>query len=122
MGILPIRERYARQWAAMSFIERINISIMGWNKTIVGSNNGTIPCAALERSKQQHVFVAPLTNYGTISVSATRREDGSHSQNNDRLFANDLLSCRHAYKQPRSETGEEMDVQDSPGGLLCSQF
>ncbi len=81
---------------------------------------------------------SPMRGFGTFEAAARfccafdelrnyfrlRRTTGGwvSLQNNDRLFTNDLLSYRHVCKQPHSETSEEMDVQDSSGGLPFSQF
>src|SRR5258708_6590034 len=66
MGTVPIREQFARQWAATLPIERVNISTIVWSKTTVASNNDTIRCAVLEPLKGRHASAVTrdeLRNY-----------------------------------------------------------
>jgi hypothetical protein len=95
----------------VSSIEQTSISITGWSKTIEESSNATIPCAALEALKQQPVSVLLLTSDGILSVSATRREYRSHSQNNDRLFVSGSQDCKHSYKHPHNEASGEGTIK-----------
>src|ERR1044071_3769047 len=52
-----LRVPSVRQWGAPSNLEQGSISILGWNKIIVASNNGSIPCVVLDRLKRQHASV-----------------------------------------------------------------
>src|SRR5437764_14419340 len=66
MAILPIHGLYAKRWAVMYCIGRASISIIAWNRIIVASNSGTIPCVALELLKRRHASVVArdeLRNY-----------------------------------------------------------
>jgi hypothetical protein len=90
MDIVPIHELYAR--------------IMGntvQHRTNTYLNNGLepgsprhphsdiTPCAVLERSHQQHVFVVRLTNYATIFASVVPEEKWYLWRNNGSCSASD---------------------------------
>src|SRR5258708_9541911 len=99
MGILPIHGLYAKRWAVMYSIGRASISIIGWNRIIVASNSGTIPCVALELLKRRHASVVASTNYATISVRAAPWENGSLFQNSDERSSSGWSPLRHYYIQ-----------------------
>lgn len=73
MGIFPLRGPSARQGAAMSSIGQINISIIGWSKTTVASNNETLRCMALGPLYQRLTPVVHVTNYTSISALAAQQ-------------------------------------------------
>src|SRR5258708_21743623 len=73
MGIVPIHGPYARRYGAMFCNGQTSISITGWSKITVASNNGIIPCAALELSRQPLASAGHLMRFVSSSADEVRQ-------------------------------------------------
>jgi len=71
MGIAPIHMHCVKQWELMCYTGQTCTCISAENKSTETSNNGTLPCVALEPSHLLLALAVHLTKYASICALAT---------------------------------------------------